>query len=237
MKLTDFKVLTFDCYGTLIDWETGVLAALRPWLDREGADVSDAQLLELFAHFEPHQQAATPTMLYRELLGRVQQRIAQHLGVETTEEDARAFGSSIKDWPAFSDSPDALAYLKQHYKLVVLSNVDRESFKASNKRLGVEFDAIFTAQDIGSYKPHPANFEYLVRELKIRGFEKGDILHTAESLYHDHVPAKRIGLATCWVDREHRAGAGATRAPPEPVTTDFRVRTLAELVAQHHACV
>ena len=134
MKLTDFKVLTFDCYGTLIDWETGVLAALRPWLDREGADVSDAQLLELFAHYEPHQQAATPTMLYRELLGRVQQRIAQHLGVKTTEKDARAFGSSIKDWPAFSDSPDALAYLKQHYKLVVLSNVDRESFKASNKR-------------------------------------------------------------------------------------------------------
>ncbi|MGH6929243.1 MAG: HAD hydrolase-like protein, partial [Dongiaceae bacterium] len=143
-------------------------------------------------------------------------------------------GHSVKDWPAFPDSSAALAYLKQHYKLAILSNIDRASFAHSNRKLGVEFDLVVTAQDVGSYKPTPRNFEVLLEGLAALGVPKTRVLHTAESLFHDHVPAKRFGLATAWVNR--RAGKdsfGATRAPDESVTPDWRVTTLSELADLH----
>ena len=130
-------------------------------------------------------------MIYSELLGVVHTRMVKDWGAEATEEENKAFGKSIRNWPAFPDSPGALQYLKQHYKLVILSNVDRASFKNSNDRLHVEFDYIFTAQDIGSYKPNPRNFEYMIQKLGEAGFQKHEILHTAESLFHDHAPANR----------------------------------------------
>lgn len=235
MKLSDFEVLSFDCYGTLIDWESGILTALQGWLEREGAEVGEARLLELFAHHESHQQAATPAMRYPQLLATVQQRIAEELAVPVTEDDTRAFGESVGKWPPFPDSAAALAYLKKHYRLVILSNVDRASFAASNRQLDVTFDAIFTAEDIGCYKPHPRNFQHLIEGIEAMGFRRSDILHTAQSLFHDHVPAQRAGLATCWVERAPRAGAGAARAPSEPVTPHFHVKSMAELVARHRA--
>ncbi|HEX3209148.1 MAG TPA: HAD family hydrolase [Geminicoccaceae bacterium] len=142
----------------------------------------------------------------------------------------------MADWPAFPDSAPALAYLKQHYRLVILSNVDRASFGQSQDRLKVAFDAVYTAQDIGSYKPDPRNFEYLLARLAEQGIAPQQILHTAESLHHDHIPAKRFGLATCWIHRRvGQAGHGATRPPEVEVRPDFRFTTLGAMAAADRA--
>jgi 2-haloacid dehalogenase len=236
MRLGDFSVLTFDCYGTLIDWETGIVSALGPWLAANGVGAEPDRILAAFARAEAPQQEATPGMLYRDLLAEVHGAIAREFGLAPDHEAAHAFGASIGDWPAFPDSIEALAYLKRHYQLVILSNVDRASFARSNPKLGVEFDAVFTAEDIGSYKPDPRNFQYMIERLAERGIGKEQILHTAESLYHDHMPAKRFGLATCWIHRRAgREGHGATRPPQVEVRPDFRFETLAAMAAAHRA--
>jgi 2-haloalkanoic acid dehalogenase type II len=234
MRLTDFRVLTFDCYGTLIDWESGIYAALQPLLRKLPAAPPRDAVLEQFARHESAQEAATPAMIYSELLARVHRRLADALGVTASEEEDRRFGASVPDWPAFADSASSLQYLKKYFQLVILSNVDRESFRGSNKRLGVEFDAIYTAQDIGSYKPNPANFSYLLQHLEARGLRHGDILHTAQSLFHDHGPAKKIGLATAWIDRRHeQPGWGATMPVADGVRYDFRFNSMADMVKAH----
>ena len=240
MRLSDFRVLTFDCYGTLIDWESGIYAALRPLLQQvrqtAGQMLSRDAALETFARHESAQEAATPAMIYSELLAAVHRRLAHEWGVSLDAAAHARFGASVPEWPAFADSPAALAYLKQHYQLVILSNVDRESFRGSNRRLGVAFDAIYTAQDVGSYKPNPRNFEYMLAHLAQRGIAKGDILHTAQSLFHDHAPAKRFGLASAWIDRRHdQQGWGATMAPPEGAAYDFRFPSLAAMAEAHRA--
>lgn len=229
--LSDFKVFTFDCYGTLIDWETGILAALQPLVRRAASNLAPDQILETFARYELAQEAETPAMIYSQLLAVVHSQIGKEWGIKTTPAEDAQFGASVKDWPAFEDSPAALQYLKQYYKLVILSNVDRGSFRESNKRLQVEFDAIFTAEDIGSYKPSLANFEYMLAKMALAGFHKGEILHTAESLLHDHLPANKLGIASAWIHRRHaKEGFGATSRPPEMPHYDFRFTSLAELV-------
>jgi len=231
MKLTDFKVLTFDCYGTLIDWETGLWQALEPLATAAGKSRDEA--LADYAQEESAQQQDTPGMLYRDLLTAVHRRLAAAWKVDASDEINARFGASVPNWPAFDDLPAALVTLQKRYKLVVLSNVDRQSFAGSNKRLGVTFDAIYTAEDIGSYKPDPRNFDYLLEHLKQDfGFEHGDILHTAQSLHHDHVPASRIGLARCWIDRQHLrdgGGAGVTKVPEEWPEPHFYFTTLSEM--------
>jgi 2-haloacid dehalogenase len=235
-QLSDFKILTFDCYGTLIDWETGICAAIGPWLEGHGVSATREQILAAFAEAEAPQQTATPDLRYPELLARVHGVLAQRFGLAPDPARAQAFGRSIRDWPPFPDSADALAYLKRHYRLVILSNVDRASFAHSARRLGVAFDAVYTAEDIGSYKPDPRNFEYMLARLGEQGIAREQILHTAESLYHDHIPAKRFGLATCWIHRRAgQSGHGATRPPEVDVTTDFRFATLGEMAAAHRA--
>ena len=237
MKLSDFKALTFDVYGTLIDWESGIYNALRPWLDREGIAADRDQALAAFAEQESAQQAETPSLRYPDLLAAVHKRLAAHWGAASSDADAAAFGASVGDWPAFPDSADSLRYLKQHYKLMILSNVDRASFARSNEKLGVAFDAIFTAEDIGSYKPDPANFAYLLSRLGEMGIDKSRVLHTAQSLFHDHVPAKRAGLTTAWIDRRggDADGFGATMPPPVDVAVDFRMPSLTAFVERHRA--
>ena len=178
-QLSDFQVLTFDCYGTLIDWETGICQALGPWLERQGVRAAREQILAAFAAAEAPQQEATPGLRYPELLARVHGAVAAHFGVAPDPAAAQAFGGSVQDWPAFPDSAAALAYLKRHYRLVILSNVDRASFAHSARKLGVEFDAVYTAQDIGSYKPDPRNFEYMLARLAEQGIAREQILHTA----------------------------------------------------------
>jgi 2-haloacid dehalogenase len=236
MRLSDFSVLTFDCYGTLMDWETGIGEALAPWLVRAGVGLSRDQILEAFAELESAQQVATPSLRYPELLAKVHRALAERFGVAPDPKAAERFGASVGNWPAFADSAGALAYLKQHYRLVILSNVDRASFAQSNPKLGVTFDAIYTAEDIGSYKPDPRNFDYLLSHLAEQGIGKAQILHTAQSLHHDHMPAKRIGLATCWIDRRAgRHGHGATRVPDTAVQPDFRFESLAAMADAHRA--
>ncbi|MEM9010325.1 MAG: haloacid dehalogenase type II [Pseudomonadota bacterium] len=235
MRLNDFKVLTFDVYGTLIDWESGMVAGLKPLTDRVGG-LSRNAILEAHAHHESTAQRWTPAMRYRDLLATVYRRLAEEWGVEVGWEECVAYGRSVADWPAFADSAAALAYLKQHYKLVVLTNTDNRSFAASNAKLGVTFDGVFTAEDIGSYKPDPRNFDYMLEILERRGIAKDQILHVAESMFHDHGPANRARLANCWIYRRHgQEGFGATMTPAEMPRVDLRFDSMAELVEAHRA--
>ena len=234
VKLTDFKVLTFDCYGTLIDWESGMIAALAPLADKLKQQISRDEILAAHARHESSQQKQTPTKRYSELLAVVYKRLAEEWNVSVSWEECLRYGGSIKDWNPFPDTSEALKYLKGHYKLVILSNVDNESFAASNKKLGVEFDAVYTAEDIGSYKPADANFEYMLAMLKSRGYEKENILHTAESLFHDHAPANRHGLRSCWIYRRHaQEGFGATMNPGDLPHYDFMFHSLGEMAKSH----
>ncbi len=236
MKLSDFAALTFDCYGTLIDWEQGLLNALRPWIASHGLTISDDEILQTFASIEPRHQVQTPDKPYPQVLQSVYLELASHWEIPATNNDALAFGGSIARWPAFADTAPSLQYLKQHYKLVILSNVDRASFAESNKALGVSFDKIITAQDVGSYKPDPRNFEVLIKALAEMGVTKSGILHIAQSLFHDIVPAKATGLATVWVNRRRgKKGGGATAKPSGPVSPDLEVASLAEFVDKHKA--
>jgi 2-haloalkanoic acid dehalogenase type II len=234
MRLSGFQVLTFDCYGTLIDWESGIFAALQPLLRQGGITLPREAVLARFAHHEAAQQQATPAMPYTALLAAVHRRLAGEWQIAASDADHARFGASVADWPAFPDSAAALAYLKQHYALVILSNIDRAGFAASNRRLGVAFDAVFTAEDIGSYKPDPANFRYMLERLAALGHAPETILHTAQSLFHDHAPAKRFGLATAWIDRRQAAaGWGATLPPPDGTTYDLRYPSLAAMADAH----
>jgi len=235
MRLGDFKILTFDCYGTLIDWEAGIWAALQPLLRKGGIVRERDDALAAFARHESAQEADTPAMRYSELLAQVHRRIAVEWDVTTDSEEDRGFGRSIGDWPAFADSPAALAYLKRFFKLVVLSNVDRAGFAASNRHLGVVFDAVYTAEDVGSYKPDPGNFRYMIAALGREGHAPGEILHVAQSLYHDHAPANACGLHSAWIDRRQGRDGGATPPAAAAVRWDFRFASLAELAEAYRA--
>jgi len=233
-QLTDYRALTFDCYGTMIDWEGGIWDALQPLIaSNQRDDITRAVGLESFAIHETAQEVATPGLLYPQLLEKVHRSMAEAFELKTSEEMDKAFGESVPFWPAFEDSADALRILKKHFKLVILSNVNRAGFAASNRRLGVEFDAIYTAEDVGSYKPNDANFDYLLKHIKDDlGVEKTDILHTAQSLHHDHVPATRAGLDKAWIDRQNLANSdnwGATAVVENRPDVDFHYRTLMEM--------
>lgn len=234
MRLSDFKVLSFDCYGTLIDWETGLARALEPIATLSGKNAES--LLEAFARAEHEMESAHPGLRYSELLDRVHQRLSEELGLAPDPNEAKRFGGSVGDWPAFPDVPDALRYLKRHFRLVILSNVDRASFARSNERLGVEFDHVFTAEEIGSYKPSLRNFHYMLDRLGEAGTGKGELLHAAQSLFHDHGPANQLGIASVWIDRRHgKSGSGATVEPEPRPRFDFRFNSLGELAAAHKA--
>ena len=190
-------------------------------------------VLGLFATHESGQEAEAPGMLYPDILAAVHRRLAAAFGTTMPEAAHARFGASVPDWPAFVDSAASLQYLKKYYQLVILSNVDRQSFSGSNKRLAVEFDAIYTAQDIGSYKPDLANFDYMLAQMAGRGVQPGSILHTAQSLFHDHAPAKQRSLSTAWIDRRHdQDGWGAT-VPAPGSRYDFRFTSLADMVKAH----
>lgn len=229
LDLTAFDALSFDCYGTLIDWEAGIAAELRRWADARGLSITDEQLLTAFSTHEARSEAEHPSELYPLILARSMRALGAELGVPVDDAEAEAFGASVPDWPAFPDSAEALGRLAGHYRLIILSNVDRTSFAGSNRRLGVTFTSIVTAQDVGSYKPDPRNFEALAREVDRLGIQQGRLLHVAQSLFHDHVPAKAVGLPTVWIDRRQgNPGWGATPEPPAPVTPDLTFASMAE---------
>ena len=201
-----FEVLTFDCYGTLIDWETGLLAGLRRALP-ELEPASDNELLEQFAAIATRTERG-PYRSYRSVLSAGLRGVAAARALEVPEEAVAAFSGSVGDWPVFHDSTDALRRLRERFKLAVVTNCDADLFAASSRRLGVEFDWVVTAELARAYKPDPKPFEVAFATI---GVQRERILHVAQSLFHDHVPAKLLGLATVWIDRRHdRPGFGAT---------------------------
>ena len=229
-SLNDFEVLSFDCYGTLIDWETGLLEALAPLLARVATLPTRDEVLETYALAESEAEKKYPAEPYPQILSRVWLDLASQWNVADDPVLRQAFAGSVGDWPAFPDTAEALERLKRRYKLIILSNVDRASFARTNRLLGVEFDRIITAQDLGSYKPDRRNFEALVTEVERMGVGRDKLLHVAQSLHHDHVPAQAMGLSTAWIDRRSgKAGGGATRRPKADVRPDFVFPGLAAL--------
>jgi putative hydrolase of the HAD superfamily len=214
MNLADYDALSFDCYGTLIDWESGIATVLAPWAKEAGLELSDEELLLVYADNEAQSEVEMPDSLYPAVLAEAFRRTGDELGRPVSDEWAQRLASSVPDWPAFDDSAEALRTLARDYKLIILSNVHRAGFAGSNKRLGVEFDRVITAEDVMAYKPAPNHFETLDETLKEMGIRRERLLHVAQSLFHDHVPAKRHGLPSVWINRRHdRPGWGAT---PEP---------------------
>ena len=236
MTINQYSTLTFDCYGTLIDWESGIYDALLP-LTRQLSPLPDRnQVLQTFAEVESGVQSEFPDLPYPKILVKVHVQLAKRFDISAKPESHETFGQSVANWPAFPDSAESLQYLKKYFKLVILSNVDRTGFSYSNRHLVVNFDAVYTAQDIGSYKPSSKNFIYMLEQLESLGISKDEILHTAQSLYHDMVPATEIGLATCWIDRRAgQEGAGATPSVKVNVVTDYRFESLVDMVAAHKA--
>jgi 2-haloalkanoic acid dehalogenase type II len=222
VRLTDFEALSFDCYGTLIDWEAGIAAVLGRWARSRGLGLDDETLLTVYSRHESIAEQEHPGEAYPAILARSMRGLGRELGAEVSEDDAQRLARSVPGWPAFGDSRDSLTALGERFKLIILSNIDRASFAASNRRLGVRFDSILTAEDIGSYKPSPANFAALLMEAHRLGVREGGLLHVAQSLFHDHLPAQRAGLPTVWINRRHdRPGWGATPEPAAQVTPDW----------------
>jgi 2-haloalkanoic acid dehalogenase type II len=239
-SLTDFTTLTLDCYGTLIDWERGILTALRPWAAAYALQASDDELLQAFGAEEARAEQQTPSRAYPQVLEDVLAALAERWAVRLRKGEAEAFGASVGAWPAFPDSAAALRYLQRHYRLVILSNVDRASFARSQEKLGVAFDRVITAQDVGSYKPDLRNFRYALDDIRrTLGVGPHQVLHTAQSMFHDIVPARALGLATMWINRRRGlAGWGATPPPEETGTAirpDFEAGSMAEFVVRHQA--
>jgi 2-haloacid dehalogenase len=232
MKLTDFKALTFDCYGTLIDWETGLLAALRGLITCAPHRRSPEDVLRDYAIHEAQQEHFTPTMKYSRLLAVVYKRLAENWDAPAPWAECTTFAASLKTWEPFPDTVAALRYLKDHFRLYVLSNVDNESFSFTARKLGVQLDGVMTAEDIGSYKPSLRNFEYMLGRLRSQGIEQNRILHVAQSLVHDHRPANELGIASCWINRQHGRGGAVGEAADRP-RYDFTFNSMGEFAEAH----
>lgn len=231
-SLADFDALSFDCYGTLIDWEAGLRAGLAKVAALAPTPLDLDALLETYAGAESAVEREQPGLIYPSVIAESIRRTGAALDLDIPDALAAEIGASVPDWPAFPDSAEALTRLQQHVKLIILSNVDRASFAGSNARLGVAFDAVYTAQDVGSYKPNACNFDYLLEHIGELGIAQDRLLHVAQSLFHDHVPAKAKGLTTVWIDRRgSQPGFGATPPPAADVTPDWTFPSMAAFAA------
>ena len=228
IHLSSFEVFTFDCYGTLIDWESGILRAVRRVLAAHGRELPAAEILERFARFESTIQAG-PYLTYRDVLSRVVDEFGRELGFAPSLQERASLPESITHWVPFDDTVPALRILASRYRLAVISNVDDDLFAFSARRLGIDFDEVVTARQVGGYKPDARNFE---RALERLGAPIDAVLHVAQSLFHDIAPARRLGFATVHVNRvSPHGGSGATM--PVSARPDLEVpdlATLAEMV-------
>lgn len=216
-----FDAITFDCYGTLIDWERGILNALQPVLAPRAIDATEDELLERYARHEAALEAGA-YLSYLDVLAEAMGRLCTELGFDASDDEGRAFAQAIACWPAFPDAAPALRRLHGRFKLAVITNCDRDLFALSNRRLGISFDWIVTAEDARAYKPDHAPFELAFETIDV---PRERILHAAQSLFHDHVPGKQVGLTTVWIDRRHDTdGFGAT--PEASATPDLTVPDL-----------
>jgi 2-haloalkanoic acid dehalogenase type II len=229
VNILEKKVLSFDCYGTLIDWETGLVKALRNFGEEKLTSKSDDELLSLFAHTEHVIEEENAHLKYQEILDLVAKRIFENLGLIPSELQLISFSRSVLDWLPFDDTVKALARLSQKFKLVILSNIDNESIAESAKKLGNPFFNILTAEDIGAYKPSHKVFEYLFTTLDKEGIGKNEILHVAQSLYHDHVPASQLGLDSVWINRRYdKEGQGASKEVDKKYVPELQFKSLEE---------
>ncbi|HEY6936191.1 MAG TPA: haloacid dehalogenase type II [Terriglobales bacterium] len=203
LDFSRFRAITFDCYGTLIDWETGLLGALRPVLRAHGSKLRDEQILALYAELEP--AAQNPYRRYREVLQEVVRGFGKRLGFQASEAEARSLPDSLKDWRPFPDTVAALEKLQTRFRLAIISNTDDDLFAGTAPHLQVKFDQVITAEQAGAYKPSLAPFRLTLERL---GLPKEQVLHAGQSVYHDVVPARSVGLASVLV---RRRGSGATR--------------------------
>lgn len=225
MQLEDFEVLTFDCYGTLINWEAGILPALRPMVERRELKLSDKQILDLYAELEPRAQEP-PYRCYREVLEKVVEGFAERLGFVPTFAERASLHSTLAGWPPFADTVEALRELREKYRLAIISNTDDDLFAGTAARLGVRFDWVITAQQVRAYKPSPVIFEHALQRIAA---PRQRILHVGESPFHDIAPARALGISTVWVNRAQGKPAASRRQPCEP---DLTVPNLKALAAQ-----
>ena len=220
----DFDALTFDTFGTLIDWESGIVAAARPVLVAHGVGLSEEALLAIFARRE--HAFEDPFHPYREVLGMTLGAISDELGFEPTDRERADFGASVANWPAFADSASALARLRTKYRLYTITNCDDDLYEGPAAKLGNPWDGIFAAGTIGSYKPDPANFLYAFERIP---FPKERILHVAQSLFHDHQTAQALGMRSVWVNRRGEAPTGGGATPATTAHFDLEVPDMATL--------
>ncbi|MEG4941248.1 haloacid dehalogenase type II [Microcoleus sp. F4-D5] len=230
LEFNQFEVVSFDCYGTLIDWESGILSALKQLLSNREIDFSDDGILELFAEFESELENPNhPYIRYREILQEIVKKLGQEFDFAPTETEINCLVDSVKNWEPFPDTVAALEALKQKYKLAVISNIDDDLFAGTAKRLKVELDWLITAEQVRSYKPSTRNFEIA---LETMGISADKLLHVAQSIYHDIVPAASMGISTVWVNRRHdKTGSGATMpASSKPDLEVPDLKTLVEII-------
>lgn len=229
MDFSRFTTISFDCYGTLIEWELGILPVMRAVLARHGRHIGDAAILELYGEFEAEAESGE-YQRYREVLQSVVRAFGKRLGFKPSHSDVRSLHESVPAWPLFPDTVAALRHLKKRYRLAIISNIDDDLIAETRKHLGVEFDAVISAEQAGSYKPSIHNFELALSRLAI---PRENLLHAGQSVYHDVIPAQSLGISTVWVNRRSaRPGVGAVRAAvgnPDLEVPD--VATLAELAA------
>jgi len=226
MAFESIRLITFDCYGTLIDWESGMLAALCPMFSADGRNVPDIQLLELYGEIEAELESG-PYLPYRQVLSESVQQMGRRLNVPISADHGATFAESFTRWKPFPDTVPALQSLARKFRLGIISNVDDDLFAETRKMLPVEFDFMVSAQQVKSYKPAERNFQEALRR---GGVEKDQVLHAGQSLYHDIAPANALGIRNVWVNRPSiRPGAGA--AKPALATPTYEVHSLAELAA------
>lgn len=226
LDFTRYEILTFDCYGTLIDWETGILASLGRILSAHGKRIDNATLLQLYGDFEQRAEHGT-YQPYREVLRSVVREFGKELNFTSTQSEEEALPESLSAWKPWPDTVSALQQLKSRFRLAILSNIDDDLFAATRPQLGVEFDEVITAQQAQAYKPSLKIFELALSRIHAPAHR---VLHVGQSIYHDVIPAQSLGLATVWVNRPSaRPGVGAVKSAE--ATPDLTVNSLAELAA------
>jgi 2-haloacid dehalogenase len=226
LDFSRFEILTFDCYGTLINWEDGILHCLHRILAAHGKDTDDAMILRLYGDFEASAEYGE-YRYYRDVLQSVVRKFGEHFGFVTAEGEVRSLPESLQEWKPWPDTVGALRQLQSRFQLAIVSNVDDDLFAATRPQLGVEFDQIITAQQARAYKPSLKIFELALSRI---GVPAHRVLHVGQSLYHDVIPAQSLGLATVWVNRPSaRTGVGAVKAAEGH--PDLQVSSLAELAA------
>ena len=218
-----FEWLSFDCYGTLVDWESGICDAVSNVLNRHGVHSSTPEILAMFSEIEPKVQTGTSFLRYRDVLHKVMESIATELNLAFSDDELNSLAESLPNWPIFPDVIEALQTLKKRYKLAIISNVDDDLFASTAKALNVDFDLVVTAQQAQSYKPDLHNFNVALPRMKV---DKQNWLHVAESLYHDISPANQLGIKSVWVNRPNRGGGTRpTDAVPDAVVPDLAALT------------